>query len=297
MAAIGLARKSPLFIKSAMNVLMTSLSCGSPLQSTTETFSREPEHSPAIHEVGLVHSTETNHTEIGDITPLNLPRAHAEIQPPLETDDATVIISPHLPPQAHSEPLSPVSPTGSVTDQDPNDPRVRNTSREDFIEMEVPLPSRASPSSTGAPRSSPSAHGPEGAAPSTSPPKLGKARAPHRVTKLSSEPANMLGEALAEQIVSWATLPLKLIALRLVASHFYANHPYEVKVFEMKPVRTGMLGPRGDLDGLSWRSIGVCLSRLALCGAMQLAIDLAIWGCQWTVITWTGKRFYSWGSL
>lgn len=296
--AVGWGPRSPSYIRSAIHMVLTCLGWGNPMQlTTTEISSGERENSPGIQQVGSAPNLQINDTEINDITPLNLPRAHSEIQPPLEVDNAPIITTAHLPPQQHSEPLSPVSPTGSVTEQDPNDPRIRITSREDGIEMEVRLPSRVSSSTTEEHQNSASNHGAEGVGPSISPPELGRARVSHHVTRLSTEPATMLGEALRMQIVSWAILPLKLITLRLIASHYYTNRPYGVAVSDMKPMRIGMLGLRSGLDRPSLRSIGIFLSRVALCGAMEVAVDLAIWGCQWAVITWTGKRFYGWGSL
>ena len=198
-----------------------------------------------------------------------------------------------------SSDLSPVSHTASEASQNVMDPTVRITSRdaaEGIVELEVRLPHITSP-----PIEVPNSN-------ITAPDQDEDRFAEdiderqqwvfHRVTHLSMEPGQMLGAILKSQMVTWVTLPLRIVGLRMMASHFLATHPQAALDLGRTPIKS----PLSDVwptysSQLGLRSAGVLAGRVALCGAIEMAVDLSLWGCQWVCVTWIGKRYFNWGKL
>jgi len=191
-----------------------------------------------------------------------------------------------LPPPTPTSP--PPSPTASQVSNNENDPRIRITSREGVVEMEVRLPPQVLSSHSemaGSGRETVSQRGhvsPDG----TRTADVGR----QRVTQLSLEASQMIGAICKNQFVMWATLPLKCVTLSLVASHYLHG-------------RGGMHGGgQGTLRRLlgpgevSWKSVGIQTLRIALCGTVELAISLGFWGCQYLVVTWMGTTKFGWGT-
>lgn len=189
--------------------------------------------------------------------------------------------SPH-----HSPPLSP---TASQTSHNDGDPRIRITTRGDLIEMEVRLPLQVLSSHTEVAGSGPSTPVPQDTA-SPTPTRSPGVLPYHRVTQLSSEPSSMIGSICKAQMVRLVSLPLKLVTLRLVASHYLAG-------------RQEFAGPRSVLGAfvqpgkVDLTSTVALVTRLALCGMLELAIDLTLWGCQYWTVLRLGTRVFDWGAL
>ncbi|KAK7184096.1 hypothetical protein DPSP01_001264 [Paraphaeosphaeria sporulosa] len=186
-------------------------------------------------------------------------------------------------------PSPPLSPTASQTSHNDSDPRIRITTRGDLVEMEVRLPPQVISSHTEIAGSGPSTPVPRDIASPT--PTRSPGLSPyHRVTQLSSEPSAMIGSICKAQIVSLVSLPLKLVTLRLVASHYLTSRE------EFAGSRS-VLGAFVLPSEVNWKSTGVLLSRVALCGTLELAIDLSLWGCQYWTVLWLGTRVFDWGTL
>jgi len=284
-AILGLRIRSPPLVRDVINTLLTFLgwreSNNDPLKDATQ------EQATRWQGDG---TTGVDHAQVIDLARLELPLAHREAHVHQEGAGVVIPVAPLsnvLPPPARSSPPPP-SPTASQTSRDDNDPRIRITSREGIVEMEVRLPPLVLSSHTelaGSGTSTPR-HDAEASIPGR---PLGT-QPYHRVTQLSAEPAHMIGAIVKAQIVSWATLPLKLVTLRLVASHFITG-------------RHGYVGPRRvhepfpAMGDLTWSSIGVQVSRIALCGALELAIDLGLWGAQYLTVAYTGASSFGWGTL
>lgn len=243
-----------------------------------------------------LHHSDTTDVDGRQISNLNILQPpvtlqHSLVGPGTEpTETVTIPISsvsdvvPSSPPQS-----PPLSPTASQTSYNDGDPRIRITTRGDLVEMEVRLPPHVLSSHTEIAGSGPSTPVPRDLA-SPTPIRSPGLLLYHRVTQLSSEPSSMLGSICKAQIVSLVSLPLKLITLRLVASHYLGT-------------RQELAGPRGVIGmfawpkELDWTSSGALVSRLALCGTLELAIDLAIWSCQYCAVSWLGTRVFDWGTL
>ncbi|OCL04982.1 hypothetical protein AOQ84DRAFT_356161 [Glonium stellatum] len=296
---LGLRRKTPAAIRNAINRLLAFVQWGYPFQ-------------PAGH---IVHSTrldtrsnrqsireqrgiEVAGQQLTNLSPLDIPLAHAEafvqqdIHGMAEIGTATILNEP-------SGPLSPISHTASEASQNVMDPTVRITSRdaaEGIVELEVRLPHITSPPAE-APISNTTAPDPD-EDPFADYTDERQQWVFHRVTHLSMEPGQMLGAILKSQMVTWATLPLRIVGLRMMASHFLATHPQvsldlgrmliKSSPFGLWPACTSQIG---------LRSAGVLAGRVALCGAIEMAVDLSLWGCQWVCVTWIGKRYFNWGKL
>jgi hypothetical protein len=86
-------------------------------------------------------------------------------------------------------------------------------------------------------------------------------------------------------------LPIKMITLRMMASHYLASQGGGYA----GPHR--MVGSLSAFQKLNGQSIGIQLSRVALCGALEFGIDLSLWGLQYMAITRFGKAIFGWGAL
>lgn len=266
---LGLQRQSPLFIRNTINKLLVAIGWGQPLMSESAGLTQRPNMSEG-------QAIDVNGTQITNMTRLELPLARTEglraadissniVTIPIEAIDA--MIRPNTPPTPALE-----------YEQEDNDPRIRITSREGIVEMEVRLPPRVLSTHTEVDP----APGIDAELPGTRP--------HHQVTQLSTEPSQMIGAIVKSQIVGLAVLPLKLVILRLIASHYLTRQGGVAG-----PLRTVM--PLVGFWDLSWRTIGIHVSRTALCGALELSIDLTLWGLQYLAVTTMGKKFFGWGVL
>ncbi|ORY12148.1 hypothetical protein BCR34DRAFT_624494 [Clohesyomyces aquaticus] len=287
---LGLRRRTPSPVRNVINKLLVTLGWGTPLPLVDV----GPHELPATRrtEPEARRTTETAQGRLTNISRLEIPMAHGALRP-VNSSVSNVTVAPTSIPEL----LSPVSPTASQGSQnDSDDPRIRITSREGIVEMEVRLPPHVLSTRTevSGPNSPPLIQ--RGGHPASPSADQQDVPAYHRVTQLSTEPAQMIGSVFKTQIIGWATLPLRLVVLRLIASHYVANN--------QRPgyPTSGTLPYRGltllsGLRNLSVQSVGLLLSRLALCGALEVAIDLSLWGCQWVAVTQVGKRLFNWGTL
>ncbi|KAF2178537.1 hypothetical protein K469DRAFT_695338 [Zopfia rhizophila CBS 207.26] len=290
-AILGLRRKSPAMIRNAINRLLVTLGWGKPFPSL------EPgEHRNRAErrlEIDQNRPVQVGGTQVTGLNRLRIPAVHLEVQP---VSGLLNVSNTTLAPDQPLQPVSPASPTASEASQDGNDPRIRITSREGIVEMEVRLPPQIISTRTEVSGTNPpTPNQPDVAAPTPVP----EPETPtyHRVTQLSTEPAQMIGAVLKAQIVTWVTLPLKIITLRLIASHYHRSHQQYAGLLPRVPLYPGIFGAMGSPSQLAMRSTGLFLSRVALCGAMEVAIDLGLWGCQWAAVTWIGKKYFGWGTL
>ncbi|KAJ4370565.1 hypothetical protein N0V83_005086 [Neocucurbitaria cava] len=286
---LGLRRPSPPLIRDAINKLLRVIGWGQPLASQSN------ERKPYTESAHTLDSNEGQTVDIGattrvtNVTPLELALARAQDQ--LDTVPS-VAESFTIPINALDDPVRPTtppSPTASIPDQEDNDPRIRITNREGIVEMEVRLPPRILSTHTEvADISAPVRSRHRGA--SRNVPSISGNRPYHRVTQLSTEPAKFINAVVKAQIVGVALLPIRLVVRRLIASHYLAGQPGYAGLPRVVKQLPGL----SDLD---WRSIGVEISRLALCGALELTIDLGFWGLQYLAVTNLGKHIFGWGTL
>lgn len=289
---LGLRMRSPLLIRSAITKLLSFVGWAQPdcLEVPEQEPTNHPLQEPDVHNGQTI---EVGESRVTDISRLDLPPANAEawVEPgTMEEHSLGSAIGSLGGVQAPPSPPLPPSPTASQASRNgDDDPRIRITSREGIVEMEVRLPPRVLSTHTeiiGSGPPTPSQHDPTSPGPVPTP----DMRMYHRVTQLSTEPSQMIGAICKAQIVTWTTLPLKLVTLRLVASHYLAGqHGFFG--------RHSVLDVVGPLSDLSWPSLGTRMSRIALCGALELAFDFTLWGCQYLTVTWVGTNAFGWGNL
>lgn len=173
----------------------------------------------------------------------------------------------------------PLSPTVSNTSHDANDPRIRITSRGGIVEMEVQLPSRVISSYAETMESSPDS-GNFGPLPSATQ----RPQTFHRVTALSNRPAASLSAMLSVHLVELVLLPLKFLTVRSIATYSLAGP---------RPLSTSPVFPN------EWNLGSFCIfmSRLGMCGALELAIHLGVWGLEWVAVTQSGRMLFGYGDL
>ena len=276
----GLRKKSPLIIRNVINDVLVTFGWGT--VSAFEGIDEKTTHPARIDEIDLQQTLEIDGQHITNVERLILPPIHAAN--PTEANSLAEPLNPHGEEVVPGHTLP--SPTASEASQNDSDPRIRITSREGIVEMEVRLPPSAlidiSETIPGSPNQRHVA--------SPIPIRDAEARLYHRVTLLSAEPSQMIGAICKSQIVGWVMMPLKLITLRLVAAHYLASNPGHIG---LHPV----LAPWPGFGDLSIRHICALLSRIALCGALEVAIDLGLWSTQWVTVTWVGKNYFGWGTL
>ncbi|KAF2474794.1 uncharacterized protein BDR25DRAFT_214690 [Lindgomyces ingoldianus] len=287
---LGLRRKSPPVVRTAINKLLVTLGWGKPFPSSEAREYSDGRTRRA--EIEMSRTMENNQGRVTNVSRLQIPMAHMPIQPlPGGSSVSNITVAPTSVPEAFS-PASPTASQGSQGDND--DPRIRITSREGIVEMEVRLPPHVL--STHTEVSGTNSPTPIQRGIALSPADEPEEPACHRVTQLSTEPSQRIGAVLKAQIVGWATLPLKLITLRLIASHYIAGRQRRPDQKFGIAVYRGV-SPLGGLRDFNLQSAGVLISRVALCGALEVAIDLSLWGCQWLAINCVGKKFFGWGTL
>jgi hypothetical protein len=275
---LGLQRRSPPLVRSAINKLLVFLGwCEPDVVPGTDLAPSVANAEPGVDIAG---------TRITDLAPIEIPVSRTDIQTADGVNDSTVTV----PIDFLDDLMRPTTPpTPTTSDHDENDPRIRITSREGIVEMEVRLPPRVISSHSELldlpPTSSSHNHlASRNTHSRASPPSH------HRVTQLSTEPSQMIGAIVKSQLVGWAVLPFKLVVLRLVASHYLASQ-------RDRGVALRFVEPFPYLSDLSLRSIGIGMSRVALCAALELAVDLSLWSVQYLAVTTVGKTIFDWGAL
>lgn len=278
---LGLQRKSPPLIRKAIHKLLVFLGWSEP------SALGETEWKPFVETtLSEERRIESGGTQVVDLMPLHVPVPGTNRVEPDGGDEAVVTV----PAQVIDDSIRPTTPpTPTVSDNDDNDPRIRITSREGIVEMEVRLPPRVISSHTEVLNAQPTLPR-QNRGTSRANYRQSASRPHHRVTQLSTEPAQMIGAIVKAQLVGLAVLPFKLVVLRLVASHYVASQA-------QSGVVPRFVEPVLAVHDLSLRSVGTGLSRLALCAAFELAIDLSLWSAQYLAVTTVGTRVFGWGKL
>lgn len=281
MTALGLRRRSPPLVRKAIEKLMAALGWGTLFKLNEAEPHRLAETAfPLNLQEG--QTIDVGGTTVTDVTPLELPVAQTPSQDAtdfLEVDPLAMSI---VAVDEMERPATPLTPMALEPQYEDDDPRIRITSREGIVEMEVRLPPHILSTHTEVADALASSQTQQDDA------LTRRDRPHHRVTHLSLEASDKISVILKTHLVGFVVLPFKLVALRLVASHYLHGGGADLS-------RVAVPLPR--LSELSWRSIGVQVSRLALCQVLQLVIDLGLWGVQYTVSLNIGQGLFGWGTL
>jgi hypothetical protein len=281
-------RKAPQSVRGAINKFLITLGWGTPF------LPNDAEHtlsSEAIQplEVTNGQTIDVGGTTVTDVTSLQLPVAQAQDTPAIDIVEEHSITMSVLAVDELERPATPLSPTLINPRHNDADPRIRITSREGIVEMEVRLPSRILSTHTEvadvvalSQTERPVQQRHEALAPSDRP--------YHRVSQLSLESSQMVSAIVREPLDVLAVLPFRLLVLRLIASHYLASKGGHA-------IASRVVRPLPSLRGLSWSSVGTQLSRIALCCALEVAIDLGLWGLQYATALNIGKSLFGWGTL
>ncbi|KAF2854509.1 hypothetical protein T440DRAFT_387141 [Plenodomus tracheiphilus IPT5] len=275
-------RQSPPVIRNLISRVMHGLGWGRPVKSDDV----EPQR-VLFRNSG--HMITVGGTQVANIRPLEIPAFRDPgifIAEPVDVGVGT------MSDRAANEitrAATPPTPGLLAVDAADSDPRIRITSREGIVEMEVRLPPRVL--STHSELAEVSAFDPETrtAVFHEDLPKSSD-RLSHRVTQLSMELASMVGAITEAQLIGLALLPLQIMTCRLVAAHYLASCKAQGSL--PHSVRALL-----DMKDMSWRSVGTQISRIALCAALELSIDLGLWGVQYFVVTNIGQALFGWGTL
>ncbi|KAI4909667.1 uncharacterized protein J4E92_010585 [Alternaria infectoria] len=287
LAVLGLRRESPPLIRDAVHSLLAMLGWARPVSPPSAQRKRAMELAPAIAS-SEIQTLQVGGTQVAGATPLNLPVLHSQDHTSAEPLDADVIA---VPIDAFEDLVRCTTPPGSPTqsEQNENGPRIRITSREGIVEMEVRLPPRILSTHTQVAEGSDPLQD-DAAAGSRNRARSMDGHGYHRVTQLSCEPAQMICAMVRAQLVGLVMLPLRMATLRAIASHYVARQEGHAGSYRI-------VGGLGLGEGVGWRNIGTQLSRVALCGALELTIDLGLWGLQYLAITKFGQSVFGWGTL
>ncbi|KAI4951466.1 hypothetical protein J4E91_004176 [Alternaria rosae] len=287
LTVLGLRRESPPLIRSAVRSLLAMLGWARSVSPPSTQRKQAMELAPAIAS-SEIQTLEVGGTQVTGATPLNLPVLHSRDHPTTEPLDADVIA---IPIDAFEDLVRSTTPPGSPTrsEQNENDPRIRITSREGIVEMEVRLPPMILSTHTHVAEGSDPLQDDAAAEPRNRARSM-DGHVYHRVTQLSCEPAQMISAMVRAQLVGLVMLPLRMATLRAIASHFVARQEGHAGSYRI-------VGGLGLCEDVGWRNIGTQLSRVALCGALELTIDLGLWGLQYLAITRFGQSVFGWGTL
>lgn len=280
---LGLRRESPPAVREFINKVLTAFGWGMPYADSGIDGQGD---SQAPQPVRLTH-LDRGVTTIESITPLVIPvlRTRAEH----EHEDVTPGSLPTVLDGRNDTDRPTTPPTPRIFEfQDGDDPRIRITNRNDIVEMEVRLPPRVLSSHTELAETSTTESRLHQTA-QTQNTSVPRNRPKHRVSQLSIESSRLLGTLVKGQCVSFALLPFKFVFLRLIASHYLGRS------HELLHSRTVM--PLPGLRDLTWGSVGTQISRVALCSALQVSIDLGLWGLQYFTAVRIGKGVFGWGTL
>ncbi|KAH6612616.1 hypothetical protein C7974DRAFT_81450 [Boeremia exigua] len=274
---LGLQRRSPPLIRSAINRLLVLLGWCEPDDPNAD-------RKPSLDSAG--QSVEVAGHELMNLVPVEMPVSHMDRPITDGTNENNVTV----PVETVDDLLRPATPpTPTVSEHDDNDPRIRITSREGIVEMEVRLPPRVISSHTEVVDAQPATSSHSHVAPRRVS-RYTTTRAHHRVTQLSTEPSEMIGAIVKAQLVGLAVLPFKLVVLRLVASHYLAGQQHSG--YAPRFVET-----LSSFSELTLQSIGTGMSRIVLCAAWELVVDLGLWSAYCLSVTTIGKKVFGWGAL
>lgn len=282
LTTLGLREPSPPSVRKVIGRLMLALGWGT-VDEHTETstlLSSQRAQSPRPHPGETI---DVGGTTIRDVTRLDLAVAQPQAEPSSDDVDVDVVAVQVTAINELERPTTPVSPSASVLRHDTDDPRIRITSREGIVEMEVRLPPRTISTHTEVADALGPVQGHQEEALSQ------HDRLQHRVSQLSSLPAETISGIVKTHLVGIAVLPLRLVVMRLIASHYLAGAGMPGSARPALPL------PR--LWDLSLRSIVISVSRLALSSAMHVTIDLSVWGVQYILALNLGKSLFGWGDL
>tara|TARA_R110002003_G_scaffold110_17_gene9380 strand:+ start:16732 stop:17745 length:1014 start_codon:yes stop_codon:yes gene_type:complete len=274
---LGLRRKSPRVVRQMVNILLSALGWAMPVDE--EDSSQVPGSGSGTQlDSAEAQTIDVGGTTVTNVTPIEVPIVQRHADPPVQVPTINEV----------ERPTTPTTPTMDPHFDD-NDPRIRITNREGIVEMEVRLPPRILSTHTEVADALASSQ-------ISRPSRLRRDVLPssdrpfHHVSNLSAESSQMVSSIVKAQLVGLAVLPLKFVMLRLVASHYLHRHGGE------KGLSRAVV-PLPGLKDFSWRSIGTQLSRLLLCNALEVAIDLALWGTQHAISLSLGKEWFDWGKL
>ena len=280
---LGLRKQSPPLIRNAINRMLV-LFGWAPRPDVQETDRKQAIEFANTLDLSDGQTIEVGSTRVTNVSQLNIPVVQTEDQPvegPLDSDVITIPID------AVEEMIRSTTPPttpGLGLDHDENDPRIRITSREGVVQMEVRLPPTILSSHTEVFDAT------SDQVASRNGPRFSRDSPYHRVTQLSCEPAQMISAMVRAQLLGLAVLPIKMLTLRSIASHYLATQGRHAG-----PDR--IVCPLPFFNTLSWQTIGIQLSRVALCGSLEVAIDLSLWGLQYVAITKFGESIFGWGTL
>lgn len=287
LAVLGLRRQSPPLIRNAIQTVLAMLGWASPVTWPSTVQKQAIELAPTLDSRND-RTIDIGGTRVTNATPLNLPVVQTREESGSEPIDMGVI---NMQMDILEELMRSTTPPASTaeSEQDENDPRIRITSREGIVEMEVRLPPRTLSTHTEVAEAFGSSRD-HGAGDLSSAAHLADKKSYHRVTQLSCEPAQMISAMVRAQLVGLAMLPIRMVTLRTIASHYLASQGLHA-------------GPHRSVSSLdfvnnfSWVGVGSLLSRIALCGALEMTIDLRLWEWQYLVITQLGQKVFGWGVL
>ncbi|KAF1996113.1 hypothetical protein P154DRAFT_444088 [Amniculicola lignicola CBS 123094] len=278
-AVLGLRAKTPWPVREVIHRIFKLLGW----TKASEANNRGVEVSPETHIDTAPTTIDVGETQITHITPLDIPTVNQT----LNQESSTTRAVQNFPPEA--------SPTASQTSDNGDDPRIRITSREGIVEMEVRLPPHVLSTTTVVEGTDSSSLHPGNTSRTIDVQELERPHY-HRVSQLSTEPAQMLGAICKSQLVGWATVGLRLVTLRFMASHCLFTR-LAAGERPSRPLSLLARNPMNDFRNMDIRSVGLLASRIALFGLLELSIDLGLWCSQYVVVTFIGKRFFSWGKL
>lgn len=270
-ADLGSRRGTPSVVRSLITRLMTALGWTEIDVNKEADYERRRE--PQL-QIDHPEQPTVNGTAIENLRPVDIPVVQGH-------DDARSTAE-----AVPERPTTPPSPTLLHVRLDDEDPRIRITNREGIVEMEVRLPPRVLSAHTNV-LSSPQERQVE---PSRETGLAPNNRPYHRVSILSTGPSTWAGTITVVHFVTIATIPMRMIILRLIASHYLAGQGGRFN-------SQRLVGPLFSMKDLSWRSVGVQVSRIALCSGLQVAIDIALWGLQYVTTVKIGKGLFGWGTL
>lgn len=285
-AALRLKNRSPPLIRNAIKKFLSAIGWAQPSTPRRPRQATIPPQTTIVDPL-IEQAIDVGGTRVTDLAALDIPMVQALEESDSGQTHAEVITIPVDVFEDMIRPTTPPTPTAPDLDLEDNDPRIRITSREGIVEMEVRLPPRILSTHTEVVDALPLVED-ERAVSLQHDTKRSLKGSRHRVTQLSSEPAQMIGAMVKAQLVGIVMLPIKMFTLRMIASHYLVTQDAR----HARPIR-----PLLDLSHFSWRSLGVQVSRVALCGTLELSIDLALWGVQCFAITQIGKHLFDWGLL
>jgi hypothetical protein len=281
--AMGLRRPSPPLVRKAIEWLMLALGWGTstePVESTSQVTLGHVQPLDLIEGQAI----DVAGTTVTNVAPLELNVARPSDNHATEGSGANISTVQVEMTNDLERPVTPGSPLASVPHYDDDDPRIRITNREGIVEMEVRLPPHILSTHTEVADALASVQV-RSAEALTRP-----SRPNHRVSKLSLAPSDKISGIVKTQLVGLIVLPIRLVVLRMVASHYLASIGGNTGL-------SRVVIPLPRFGDLSWRSIGTQVSRLALCSALQISIDLGLWGVQYVLSVSIGKSLFGWGTL